>query len=132
MANKVEVLAAQSCPTLCNPMDHSPTDSSVHGILQARILEWSGRSPGEGNGNPLQYSCLENPTEELGGLYSPWSHKELDMTEQLIFDFISYTLKLNSEPVLVLIHNQQVVISIVYKIFGQLYSIICYYLIINT
>ena len=29
----------QSCPTLCNPMDHSPPDSSVHEILQARILE---------------------------------------------------------------------------------------------
>ena len=31
---------AQSCPTLCNPMDCSPAGSSVHGILQARILEW--------------------------------------------------------------------------------------------
>ena len=30
----------QSCPTLCNPMDGSPPGSSVHGILQARILEW--------------------------------------------------------------------------------------------
>ena len=30
----------QSCLTLCDPMDCSPTDSSVHGILQARILEW--------------------------------------------------------------------------------------------
>ena len=33
-------LAAQSCLTLCNPMDCSPLDSSVHRILQARILEW--------------------------------------------------------------------------------------------
>ena len=31
---------AQSCPTLCNPIDCSPPVSSVHGILQARILEW--------------------------------------------------------------------------------------------
>ena len=30
----------QSCPTLCNPKDSSPPDSSVYGILQARILEW--------------------------------------------------------------------------------------------
>jgi len=107
---------AQSCPTLCDPMDCSIPVSSVHGIFQARVLEWvaisfsrgsswprdwtrspilqadallseppgkpnyggsdgkasvcnvgdpglipgSGRSPGEGNGNPLQYSCLEN------------------------------------------------------------------------
>ena len=30
----------QSCPTLCDPMDYSPPGSSVHGIFQARILEW--------------------------------------------------------------------------------------------
>ena len=30
----------QSCPTLCDPIDCSPTGSSVPGILQARILEW--------------------------------------------------------------------------------------------
>ena len=30
----------QLCPTPCNPMDDSPPGSSVHGILQARILEW--------------------------------------------------------------------------------------------
>ena len=34
------VLVTQSCLTLCNPMDCSPPSSSVHGILQARILEW--------------------------------------------------------------------------------------------
>ena len=37
---KVKVKVAQSCPTLCNPMDCSPPGSSVHGILQTRILEW--------------------------------------------------------------------------------------------
>ena len=31
---------AQSCPTLCDPMDCSLPDSSVHGIFQARVLEW--------------------------------------------------------------------------------------------
>ena len=35
-----EVLVAQSCLTLCNPMDCSLPGSSVHGILQARIPEW--------------------------------------------------------------------------------------------
>ena len=34
------VLVAQSCPTLCDPMDYSLPGFSVHGILQARILEW--------------------------------------------------------------------------------------------
>ena len=43
-----------------------------------------GRSPGGGHGNPLQYSCLENPhgQRRLAG-YSPWGHKESDTTEQL-------------------------------------------------
>ena len=35
-----DCLVTQSCPILCNPMDCSPPGSSVHGILQARILEW--------------------------------------------------------------------------------------------
>ena len=30
----------QSCPTLCEPIDSSPPGSSVHGIVQARVLEW--------------------------------------------------------------------------------------------
>ena len=37
---QVKVLATQSCPTLCDPMDCSLPESSVHGILQARIQEW--------------------------------------------------------------------------------------------
>ena len=37
---KSESEVAQSCPTLCNPMDCSPPGSSIHGILQARVLEW--------------------------------------------------------------------------------------------
>ena len=42
----------------------------------------SGRSPGKGNGNPLQYSCLENShgQRSLAG-YSPWGFKESDTTE---------------------------------------------------
>ena len=42
------VLAAQSCPTLCNPMDCSPPGSSVRGILQARILEWAAMPSSRG------------------------------------------------------------------------------------
>ena len=34
----------QSWPTLCDPMDNSPPGSSVHGILQARTLEWAAMS----------------------------------------------------------------------------------------
>ena len=36
----MKVKVTQSCPTLCNPINYSLLGSSVHGILQARILEW--------------------------------------------------------------------------------------------
>ena len=103
MRVKSESEVAQSCPTLRDPVDCSPPGSSVHGIFQARVLEWGasafsgytddttlifsgfpcgsagkesaynvgdldsipglGRYPGEGNGNSLQYSCLEKPMD---------------------------------------------------------------------
>ena len=47
----------------------------------------SGRSSGEGSGNPLQYSCLENAMDRgAWGLacYSSWGHKELDMIHTLV------------------------------------------------
>ena len=109
-------LVAKSCPALCDPEDYSPPGSSVHGISQARILEWvaisysrvgfrggasgkestlpmqethetgsipgSGRSPGGGNGNPLQVFLpgkCHGQRSQVG--YSPWGHKELDTTE---------------------------------------------------
>ena len=47
-------------------------------------ISGSGRSPGEGNGNPLHYSCLETPhgQRSLTG-YSLWGRKEWDTTERL-------------------------------------------------
>ena len=40
MKVKSESEVAQSCPTLSDPMDCSPPGSSIHGICQARVLEW--------------------------------------------------------------------------------------------
>ena len=45
MKVKSESEVAQSCPTLSNPMDCSPPGSSVHGVFQARVLEWVTRPP---------------------------------------------------------------------------------------
>ena len=42
---------------------------------------------GEGNGSPLQYSCLENPMDGGVAGYSPWGRKESDTTERLHFHF---------------------------------------------
>ena len=42
----------QSCLTLCDPMDGSPPDSSVHGIFQARRLEWAALLSSRGSSDP--------------------------------------------------------------------------------
>ena len=60
----------QLYPTLCNPMDCSPSASSVHGILQARILEWvaissSGDLPDPG----IEPASLTSPTL-AGGFFT--------------------------------------------------------------
>ena len=57
----LRVLVAQSCSTLCDPMDCSLPDSSVHGILQAGILEWVGISFSRGpfrSRDQTQVSCI--------------------------------------------------------------------------
>ena len=49
---KVKVLVTQLCPILCDPMDCNPPGSSVHGILQARILKWVAISFSRGSSGP--------------------------------------------------------------------------------
>ena len=49
---------AQSCPTLFNPMDCSPLGFSVHGILQARILEWVTIPFSRGSSQPRDWTCI--------------------------------------------------------------------------
>ena len=48
----------QSCPTLCDPVDCSPPGASVHGILQARILEWAAMSSSRGSSRPRDRTCV--------------------------------------------------------------------------
>ena len=49
------------------------------------LIPGFGRSPRGGHGNPLQCSCLENPHGQRSLMgYSPWGHKESDMTERLM------------------------------------------------
>ena len=45
----------QSCPTLCDPMGCSPPGSSVHGILQPRILEWVAMPSSKGSFQPREF-----------------------------------------------------------------------------
>ena len=74
------VLVAQSCLTLCDRMDCSPPGSSVHGILQARILEWAAISFSRGSSQPreqTQVSCI------AGSLYH-LSHQKLLLIHKVV------------------------------------------------
>ena len=56
-----------------------PANAGGMGLIPAL-----GRSPGEGNGNPLQYSCLKNSMDKRSLVgYSPWGGKKSDTTESL-------------------------------------------------
>ena len=48
----------QLCPTLCHPLDCSPPGSSVHGISQARILEWVAMPSSKGSSPPRNQTCV--------------------------------------------------------------------------
>ena len=51
-------------------------------LKDAGSIPGLGRFPGEENGNPLQYSCLEDPMDRVAWAgYSPWGCKELDTTK---------------------------------------------------
>ena len=63
------------------------------------LIPGSGWSPGEGNGNPLQYSCLENFMDRGVVGYSPWGHKESDMTERLMHTVSICCMTQNPKPV---------------------------------
>ena len=55
------VLSHQTCPTLCDPMDCNPPGSSVHGILQAGILEWVAMPSPRGSSqlkDQTEVSCI--------------------------------------------------------------------------
>ena len=65
---------AQSCPTLCDPVDCSLPGSSSHGILQAKILEWVAIPFSRGSSRPrdqAQVSCIE------GRWFTLWATREV-------------------------------------------------------
>ena len=65
--------AAQSCPTLCDPMDCSLPGSSLHGILQSRVLEWAAISFSRGSSrlrDRAQVFCT------AGRRFNLWATKE--------------------------------------------------------
>ena len=73
---KMCVLAVQSCPTLCNPVDCSPLVSSVLEILQVRILEWVTIPFSRGSSQPrdrTQVSYIAGRFFTISATGKPWS-----------------------------------------------------------
>ena len=66
----MKVLAAQSCLTLCDIMDWSPLGSSVHGILQARILEWAAIPFSRGSSWPRDQTCVSSVSCLADGFFT--------------------------------------------------------------
>ena len=82
---KNESEVAQSCPTLSDPMDCSPTGSSVHGIFQARGLEWGA----------VAFSTIDEESLETEKCETPWMINSI-----ILLDPVYKMLKKNN-------HNQQ-------------------------
>ena len=67
----VKVLVAQSCPTLCDPVDSRMPGSSLHGISQARILEWVAISSSKESSQPREWNnCIGV------GFFTTWATSE--------------------------------------------------------
>ena len=83
LESEVKVLAAQSCPALCDPMDCSPPGSSAHGILQARILAWVAMSSSRASSRARDWtwvSCI------AGTFFTVWATREA----QLLTTWLNY------------------------------------------
>ena len=85
----------QSCPTLCNPEDSIPLGSSVHGIIQARILEWGTISFSEGSSWPRNQTSISCVSCIAGGFFTCWTmlftytkNQEKQKTKQQVYELL--------------------------------------------
>ena len=86
---EVEVLVAQSCQTLCDPMDCSLPGSSVHGILQVRISEWVSISFSRRSFWPwdwTQVACI------AGRFFTIWATREAQQQHMILKIFLLWRL----------------------------------------
>jgi len=65
---------AQSCPTLCDPMDCSLQGSSIHGIFQARVLGWVTISFSRGSSRPMDWTRVSHV---VGRHFTVWATREV-------------------------------------------------------
>ena len=83
-------LVTQSCQTLCKPMYCIPPGSSVHGILQARILEWVAVPFSRGSSQPRDQTGVSCTA---GGFFTSWATREAAMAQKSHREVILYYCK---------------------------------------
>ena len=76
------VLVTQSCPALCNPMDCRLPGSSIHGISQARVLEWVAIFFSRGSSQPRDGTQVSCPA---GRRFTTWAIREASRVNWLLF-----------------------------------------------
>ena len=98
-------LVAQSCPALCDPVDCSPAGSSVHGILQARILEWVAILFPGGSSWPRDrtlFSCI------AGRFFTIWATREAFIWYQTSYNcYLLWLFQSSSKNNLLLHHSDE-------------------------
>ena len=84
MKEKSESEVAQSCPTLSDPMDCSLPGSSVHGIFQARVLEWGAIAFGVTKTGPFSLASSDAPTPPINHHHSSRSNLPLAASSSML------------------------------------------------
>ena len=74
----------QQCPTLCDPMCFNPPGSSVHGILQATILEWVAMPSSRGSSWPRYQTCIPYISCTGRRVLHHWATWEVPINTQLV------------------------------------------------
>ena len=90
----------QSGQTLCDPLDRSPLGSSVHGILQAGILQWVAMLSSRASSWPRDRTCVPCISCTAGRFFTHWATWELDF-ELTCLQLTSYFLWLLNELIFI-------------------------------
>ena len=83
-------LVAQSYPTLCDLIDYISADSSVHGIFQARILEWVAIYFSRGSSWPKDETCISCASCIGGEYFTSLSHQDITNTDYQVMKSPDY------------------------------------------
>ena len=83
LSERSEVKVAQSCPTLCDPMDCSPQAPLPMGILQTRILQWVAMHSSRGSSQPRDRTQV---SRIAGGFFTNWATSERSQTQRQCID----------------------------------------------